>query len=84
MLARPTRKANADEHSASLPFGLGTRGCFGRNLAHAQLKAFLVQLTRTFFFDAIDPRHDSDACVERLTRQVRDCYVRPRPWSQIE
>lgn len=42
-------------HSNFIPFSLGPRGCFGKELAWMEMKVLIANLFRTFEFNLMDP-----------------------------
>lgn len=60
----------------SLPFGLGTRGCFGRKLAYLKLRIIITLLVWEFRLVKCPDALSGYGAVETLTHKPRDCYVR--------
>lgn len=60
----------------SLPFGLGTRGCFGRKLAYLKLRIIITLLVWEFKLLKCPAALSGYGAVETLTHKPRDCYVR--------
>lgn len=60
----------------SLPFGLGTRGCFGRKLAYLELRIMITLLVWQFRLGMCPEALSGYGAVETLTHKPRDCYVR--------
>jgi cytochrome P450 len=59
-----------------LVFGLGPRGCFGRRLAYLELRQVMVLLVWNFEFQSLPAHLSSYACVDKLTHQAAQAYVR--------
>jgi cytochrome P450 len=60
----------------SLPFGLGTRGCFGRKLAYLELRIMITLLVWQFRLGKCSEALSGYGAVETLTHKPKDCYVR--------
>lgn len=60
----------------SLPFGVGTRGCFGRKLAYLKLRIIITLLVWEFRLKKCPVALSGYGAVETLTHKPRDCYVR--------
>lgn len=79
----------------SLPFSLGQRACFGKNLAvsHTQialrtnqgqlleLRLFICQLNQAFFFTPVTEEQNSFEKYETITTHPRQSFVRPVLWE---
>ncbi|KAE8151803.1 cytochrome P450 [Aspergillus avenaceus] len=61
-----------------LVFGLGTRGCYGRRLAYLEMKVLVTLIVWTFELSPVPASLASDAAVDGLSHQPRECYVRLR------
>ncbi|KAK4684370.1 hypothetical protein P7C73_g5809, partial [Tremellales sp. Uapishka_1] len=68
----------------SLPFSLGQRGCFGKNLALLELRLFMAQLNQQFFFGAVPENQNSMEAFETVARHPVQCFVRPLSWESGE
>nr|XP_031860768.1 uncharacterized protein CI109_003812 [Kwoniella shandongensis]KAA5527840.1 hypothetical protein CI109_003812 [Kwoniella shandongensis] len=68
----------------SMPFSLGQRGCFGKNLAMLELRVFVSQLNVAFFFAPIPESQNIFDRVETVTSHPIYSYIRPVPWSTVE
>lgn len=60
----------------TLPFGLGTRGCFGRRLAYLELRIMITLLVWQFRLGRCPEELSGYRAVETLTHKPKDCYVR--------
>ncbi|KAL8371768.1 hypothetical protein RB595_001526 [Gaeumannomyces hyphopodioides] len=67
----------------SMPFGLGTRGCFGRRLAYLEQRVSLTLLLWSFELGACPPALSGYAAVDGLTHRPKQCYVRLRPTGLV-
>ncbi|KAL8284971.1 hypothetical protein RB597_002178 [Gaeumannomyces tritici] len=67
----------------SMPFGLGTRGCFGRRLAYLEQRVSLTLLVWSFELCACPPELSGYAAVDGLTHRPKQCYVRLRPTGLV-
>lgn len=67
----------------AMPFGLGTRGCFGRRLAYLEQRISLTLLLWSFELYACPPELSGYAAVDGLTRRPKQCYVRLRPTGLV-
>ncbi|CAD6567741.1 MAG: hypothetical protein TREMPRED_003967 [Tremellales sp. Tagirdzhanova-0007] len=65
----------------SLPFGSGVRGCFGKNLALLELRVFILQLNRVFFFASVSEAQNSFKSVESIVRRPTEAVIRPVAWD---
>ncbi|WVQ98298.1 hypothetical protein IAU59_005421 [Kwoniella sp. CBS 9459] len=65
----------------SLPFSLGQRRCFGKNLALMELRVFIAKLNLAFFFAPIPECQNSFERFDKVISHPRDCYIRPVPWE---
>lgn len=59
-----------------LVFGLGPRGCWGRRLAHMEMKTIIAMLVWNFEFAKCPPALSSHAGLEGIARVPQQCYVR--------
>ncbi|KAI9902089.1 hypothetical protein N3K66_003906 [Trichothecium roseum] len=59
----------------ALPFGLGTRGCFGRKLAYLELRIILTLLLWRFRLHKCPEDLSGYRAVETLTHKPKQCYV---------
>ncbi|KAK1921790.1 cytochrome P450 [Papiliotrema laurentii] len=66
----------------SLPFSLGQRACFGKNLALFELRLFMCVLNQHFFFEALVPEQNSFEKFETITSHPRQSFARPVPWPK--
>jgi cytochrome P450 len=62
----------------TMPFGLGTRGCFGRRLAYMELRILLTLIVWNFEFLPCPPELSSYAGKDGLTHRPQQCYARIR------
>lgn len=60
----------------NLAFSAGPRQCFGKKLAHMQLRMVMTLLTWNFKFDVLDEALNSEEPVEGMINVPQDCYVR--------
>ncbi|EJT67975.1 hypothetical protein GGTG_14448 [Gaeumannomyces tritici R3-111a-1] len=66
-----------------MPFGLGTRGCFGRRLAYLEQRVSLTLLVWSFELSPCPPELSGYAAVDGLTHRPKQCYVRLRPTGLV-
>ncbi|KAK3291713.1 cytochrome P450 [Chaetomium fimeti] len=59
-----------------LVFGLGPRGCWGRRLAHMEMRTIMAMLVWNFQFSKCPPPISSHAGLEGIARVPQQCYVR--------
>ncbi|KAK8847633.1 hypothetical protein IAR55_005492 [Kwoniella newhampshirensis] len=79
------KDGNFDLHAGpSMPFSLGQRGCFGKNLAMLELRVFIAQLNIAFFFAPISDEQNGFQRVETVTSHPRYSYISPIPWRADE
>ncbi|GJC80907.1 cytochrome P450 monooxygenase TRI13 [Colletotrichum liriopes] len=60
----------------TIPFGLGTRGCFGRKLAYLEMKLLVTLIIWNFELLPCDEEISSYEQVEGITSRPKQCYVR--------
>lgn len=81
---RPERWLTTDDYGRethdqtagpSIPFGLGTRGCFGRKLAYLELRIMITLLIWQFRLGQCPAELSGYGAVETLTHKPRQCYV---------
>ncbi|WWD00852.1 hypothetical protein V866_007790 [Kwoniella sp. B9012] len=65
----------------SLPFSLGQRRCFGKNLALLELRVFIAQLNLSFFFAPIPADQNRFDRLDNVISHPKDCLIRPIPWA---
>nr|XP_019046906.1 hypothetical protein I302_03510 [Kwoniella bestiolae CBS 10118]OCF25836.1 hypothetical protein I302_03510 [Kwoniella bestiolae CBS 10118] len=68
----------------SLPFSLGQRRCFGKNLALLELRIFIAHLSLSFFFARIPADQNSFDRFDKVISHPKDCFVRPVQWTSEE
>ncbi|OCF71108.1 hypothetical protein I204_08344 [Kwoniella mangroviensis CBS 8886] len=66
----------------NLPFSLGQRRCFGKNLALLELKLFIAQLNLSFFFAPIPADQNRFDRLDNVISHPKDCFIRPIPWTK--
>ncbi|WVQ69524.1 uncharacterized protein L199_007744 [Kwoniella botswanensis] len=66
----------------SLPFSLGQRRCFGKNLALLELRVFIAQLNLSFFFAPIPADQNRFDRLDDVISHPKDCFIRPIPWAR--
>ncbi|WWD07402.1 hypothetical protein V865_005500 [Kwoniella europaea PYCC6329] len=66
----------------SLPFSLGQRRCFGKNLALLELRVFIAQLNLSFFFAPIPADQNRFDRLDNVISHPKDCFIRPIPWAR--
>jgi cytochrome P450 len=59
-----------------LAFGLGPRGCFGRRMAHLQLKLFIALIIWCFELQRCPEELSSYAAHQKFIRVPQQCYVK--------
>lgn len=59
----------------TLPFGLGTRGCYGRKLAYLEMRIVFTLLVWQFRLRKCPSELSGYGAVETLTHKPRQCYV---------
>ncbi|KAK2036475.1 cytochrome P450 [Colletotrichum somersetense] len=62
----------------AIPFGLGTRGCFGRKLAYLELKLFVTLIIWNFELLPCAEEISTYEPVEGITSRPKHCYVKLR------
>jgi cytochrome P450 len=60
----------------SLPFGLGTRGCFGRRLGYMELRIMVTLLVWEFKMGQCSSELSGYGAIEALTHKPKQCYVK--------
>ncbi|KAH7159615.1 cytochrome P450 [Dactylonectria estremocensis] len=60
----------------NLAFSTGPRQCFGKRLAHMEMRVLMTLLIWNFEFGELDEQLNSDEIVERLVNIPKDCYVK--------
>ncbi|KZL64524.1 cytochrome P450 [Colletotrichum tofieldiae] len=60
----------------TIPFGLGTRGCFGRKLAYLEMRLLVTLIIWNFELLPCDEEISSYEQVEGITSRPKQCYVR--------
>lgn len=60
----------------TLPFGLGTRGCFGRKLAYLELRIMFTLLIWRFHLRKCPEGLSGYEATDTLTHKPRNCYVK--------
>ncbi|QRV79719.1 cytochrome P450 family protein [Ceratobasidium sp. AG-Ba] len=78
---RPDGSFNPDAGYGGHPFGMGHRSCFGQRLAVAQLKIFIVAMSRAFVFKSVAPAVDSWDSGAEITNMPKECYVSLERWE---
>ncbi|KAF8608400.1 cytochrome P450 [Ceratobasidium sp. AG-I] len=63
------------------PFGLGHRSCFGQRLAVFQLKAYMIAMSRAFFFKPVPAEVASMRAFDAATRRPKICYASLEQWD---
>ncbi|KAJ0118830.1 hypothetical protein J7T55_013085 [Diaporthe amygdali] len=61
-----------------MPFGLGTRGCYGRRLAYLELRLLLTVFLWKFEFQKCPAELSRYDAVDGVVHGPKDCYVRLR------
>jgi cytochrome P450 len=95
-----TSKGEFDPYAGpSMPFSLGQRGCFGKNLAvrvpwassmaklisqMLELRLFMAQLSLAFFFGQVPDTMNSTEFFEKVANHPRQSYIRPMSWECAE
>lgn len=59
-----------------LPFGLGTRGCYGRRLAYLEMRIVVTLMIWNFHLLPPSKELSGYEAVETLTYKPKNCYVR--------
>ncbi|KAF8608403.1 cytochrome P450 [Ceratobasidium sp. AG-I] len=72
---------NRDAGPDGDPFGLGHRVCFGQRLAVFQLKAYIIAMSRAFFFKPVPAEVASMKAVDSITRRPKICYASLEQWD---
>ncbi|WVF69549.1 hypothetical protein IAT40_004327 [Kwoniella sp. CBS 6097] len=67
----------------SLPFSLGQRRCFGKNLALMELRVFIAKLNLAFFFAPVPQSQNGFERFDKVISHPRDCYIRPVRWETV-
>ncbi|OCF44809.1 hypothetical protein I317_01298 [Kwoniella heveanensis CBS 569] len=67
----------------SLPFSLGQRRCFGKNLALMELRVFIAKLNLAFFFAPVPASQNGFERVDKVISHPKDCYIRPVQWEMV-
>jgi cytochrome P450 len=62
----------------TIPFGLGTRGCYGRRLAYLEMRIVITLLIWNFELQSCPKEVSSYDTKETLTLKPQQCYVRLR------
>ncbi|KAK1948754.1 cytochrome P450 [Colletotrichum sublineola] len=85
---RPERWLTTDEKTGvesydatlgpAIPFGLGTRGCFGRKLAYLELKLIVTLIIWNFELLPCAEEISTYEPIEGITSRPKHCYVRLR------
>jgi cytochrome P450 len=66
-----------DPHAGpTFPFGLGTRGCYGRKLAYVQLRIVLLLMVWNFELQRCPEALSSYDAIDGVTHFPKQCYVR--------
>ncbi|OHW97284.1 cytochrome p450 [Colletotrichum incanum] len=60
----------------AIPFGLGTRGCFGRKLAYLEMRLLVSLIIWNFELLPCDKEISSYEHIEGITSRPKQCYVR--------
>ncbi|GKT46906.1 cytochrome P450 monooxygenase TRI13 [Colletotrichum spaethianum] len=60
----------------TIPFGLGTRGCFGRKLAYLELKLLVTMIIWNFELLPCPQEISTYGPIEGITSRPEQCYVR--------
>lgn len=60
----------------SLPFGNGTRGCYGRRLAYLEMRILLTLVTWNFELQSTPKELSTYDAVEQLTYRPKQCFVK--------
>ncbi|WWC86654.1 uncharacterized protein L201_001531 [Kwoniella dendrophila CBS 6074] len=68
----------------SLPFSLGQRRCFGKNLALLELRVFIAHLNLAFFFAPIPQNLNGFERFDKIISHPKDCFIRPVSWDSEE
>jgi len=76
--ARPARQEFDPRAGPHLAFGAGPRSCFGRKLAHLELRLTITMLLWRFEFGELPAAQNSFEAVGAFALQPENCYVRLR------
>jgi cytochrome P450 len=56
-------------------FGAGPRGCYGRKLAHLQLRFLITMIVWSFDMRSAGEKLSSYAAIDGMTRRPKQCYL---------